>query len=164
MDTEMPYYPKKDQSWEIVDAAGAGLDPARLAAAVAFAETHETSWPYDLEKAGNTPGMSQIEKEPWNEILGPLKPRGGPNGLVLRGGRIIAQWGDPSRVDMTFSIAKSYLAILTGLAVGDSLNANIDDPVSVTVDAPEFASARNRKVTWRHISLSSAAEWVRPLH
>ena len=154
----MPYYPKKDQSWEIVDAAGAGLDPARLAAAVAFAETHETSWPYDLEKAGNTPGMSQIEKEPWNEILGPLKPRGGPNGLVLRGGRIIAQWGDPSRVDMTFSIAKSYLAILTGLAVGDSLIANIDDPVSATVDAPEFASARNRKVTWRHL-LTQTSEW-----
>jgi CubicO group peptidase (beta-lactamase class C family) len=158
MDASMKYFPKSGQTWKTLDAAAAGFDPGRLSAAVAFAETHETSWPYDLEKEGNTPGMTQIEKAPWNEILGPLKPRGRPNGLVLRAGRIVAQWGDPSRVDMTFSIAKSYLAILAGLAVGDDLIASIDDPVSAAVDAPEFASARNRKVTWRHL-LTQTSEW-----
>lgn len=158
METELNYVPRNGQAWETVDAVAAGFDPGRLAAALAFAETHETAWPYDLEKAGNTPGMTQIETEPWNEILGPLKPRGGPNGLVLRGGRIAAKWGDPSRVDMTFSIAKSYLAILTGLAVGDGLIASIDDLVSAAVDAPEFTSVCNRKITWRHL-LTQTSEW-----
>ena len=56
------------------------------------------------------------ERPPWNETLGPVRPRGGPNGLMLRGGRIVAEWGDTTRVDMTFSVAKSYLSILAGLA------------------------------------------------
>jgi len=154
----MRYIPATDQAWESVDPAAAGLDPGRLAAAVAFAETHETDWPRDLEQAGSVPGLTQIEPPPWNEALGPYKPRGGPNGLLLRGGRIAARWGDPARVDMTFSIAKSYLAALAGIAIGDGLIGSIDDPVSATVEAPEFGSAHNRAITWRHL-LTQTSEW-----
>jgi CubicO group peptidase (beta-lactamase class C family) len=154
----MSYIPTTDANWETIGPAEAGFDPQRLAAAIAYAESHETSWPYDLEDAGNVPGLSQFEKPPWNEALGIFKPRGGPNGLLLKGGRIAGQWGDPARVDMTFSIAKSYLACLTGIAVGDGLIGSIDDPVSISVTAPEFASTRNRKITWRHL-LTQTSEW-----
>ena len=154
----MNYVPTTDQPWETTDAAKAGFDRGKLAAAIAYAQTHETSWPYDLEDAGNVPGLSQFEKPPWNQALGIFKPRGGPNGLLLRGGRIVAHWGDPARVDMTFSIAKSYLACLTGIAVGDGLIDRIDDPVARSVTAPEFASPRNVKVTWRHL-LTQTSEW-----
>lgn len=154
----MEYFPTTDQTWEFADATEFGFDADRLAAAIAFAETHESPWPRDLEDAGNVPGLSQFEKPPWNEALGPFKPRGGPNGLLLKGGRIVGRWGDPGRVDMTFSIAKSYLAILTGLAIGDGLIGGVDDPVAVSVTAPEFASPHNRKITWRHL-LSQTSEW-----
>ena len=154
----MNYVPTTDQSWKSADATLSGFDPDRLAAAVAFAETHETPWPYDLENAGNVPGLSQFEKPPWNEALGPFKPRGGPNGLLFSDGCIVARWGDPSRVDMTFSIAKSYLACLAGLAVGDGLISNVDDPVAKTVAAEEFALERNRTITWRHL-LTQTSEW-----
>ena len=154
----MDYVPTTDRSWEPIDATTAGFDPGKLAAAIAYAETHETSWPHDLEDAGNVPGLSQFEKPPWNEALGIFKPRGGPNGLLLKGGRIVAHWGDPARIDMTFSIAKSYLACLTGIAIGDGLIGSIDDPVANSVAAPEFASPHNRQVTWRHL-LTQTSEW-----
>ena len=80
-----------------------------------------------------------------------------PGGLILRGGRIVAEWGDTARADMTFSIAKSYLAILAGLAFDDGLIA-LDDPVARTVDDPAFASAHNAPITWRHL-LQQSSEW-----
>jgi len=135
-----------------------GFDAAKLAQAVAFAEASESSWPRDLEDAGSVPGLTQIEPEPWNRFLGPLKPRGGPAGLILRGGEIAASWGDPGRIDMTFSIAKSYLSVLCGIAVADGLIKDIDAPVGGDVDIPEFQGAHNGQITWRHL-LTQTSEW-----
>ncbi len=149
----------EDGDWASIGLDQAGVDPSKLAAAIAYAQAHESPWPRDLEDAGNVPGLTQIEPEPWNQVLGPLKPRGGPAGLILRGGRIAASWGDPGRIDMTFSIAKSYLAVLAGLAVGDGLIADIDAPVAETVDIPEFQGPQNGKVTWRHL-LTQTSEWT----
>ena len=70
------------------------------------------------------------ERPPWNETLGPVRPRGGPNGLLLRGGEIVAEWGDTARADMTFSVAKSYLSILAGLAWDRGLIADPHEKVS----------------------------------
>ncbi len=158
MKDDVRYFPDGDDEWARVAPADAGFDPARLKEAVAFAEANESPWPRDLEKAGDVPGLSQFEKPPWNEALGPFKPRGGPAGLILKGGRIAAEWGNPKRVDMTFSIAKSYLAVLTGLAVGDGLIANVDDPVRETVGGDLFSSDQNRAITWRHL-LTQTSEW-----
>ena len=35
------------------------------------------------------------EKAPDNEVLGPVSPRGGHSGVVYRGGKILAEWGEP---------------------------------------------------------------------
>jgi CubicO group peptidase (beta-lactamase class C family) len=154
----MIYFPTTDEAWEHAEAAVAGFNEERLAAALAFAEAHETSWPRDLEKAGNVPGLSQFEKPPWDEALGPFKPRGGASGLVLKGGRMVGRWGDVGRVDMTFSIAKSYLAILAGLAIGDGLIGDIDEAVGDSVPGETFAPEHNRAITWRHL-LTQTSEW-----
>src|SRR5438132_855695 len=87
----------------------AGLRPDAFAAAARDAAEHETPWSRDL--AEMVSGDFQ-ERPPWNETLGPVRPRGGPNGLVLHCGHLVAEWGDTTRVDMTFSVAKSYLSIL----------------------------------------------------
>lgn len=158
----MSYFPgpsaNPETEWQNIDAGEAGFDPARLSAALDYAMSAETSWPRDLGEASNVPGLTDIEPEPWNKILGPLKPRGGPNGLLIRGGRLVAHWGEPERVDMTFSIAKSYFSALAGVAVGDGLIADIDAPVADSVAGDLFSSDHNRQITWRHL-LHQTSEW-----
>jgi CubicO group peptidase (beta-lactamase class C family) len=94
----------------------------------------------------------------WIEIIGPVAERGGPSGIVLHRGERVAEWGGADRPDMTFSIAKSYLSVLAGLAVKDGLIANIDEPVCKSVDGPHFRSPHNAKITWRHM-LQMNSEW-----
>jgi len=119
-----------------------------------LALAHETPWPRDL-RAHIEAGY--FEPPPDNAILGPVKPRGGPNGLVLKDGQVIARWGDTRQVDMTFSVAKSYLAILAGLAVGDGLIPDLDAPVGALVDDGGF-EGRHAGITWRHL-LQNTSEW-----
>ena len=147
----MLYCSNDNEDWETVSAREGGFDTARLADAIAFAEAHESPWPRDLERAGIVPGLSQFERPPWNEALGPFKPRGSTNGILLNSGRIAGRWGNPGRVDMTFSIAKSYLAVLAGIALGDGLIPDIDARVAETVPGDTFASAHNGAITWRHL-------------
>ncbi len=138
----------------------AGLDPARLAEAVAFAERNETAWPRSMYLPdGRYIGTAELgESPPDDEVLGAVEPRGGPAGLVLRGGRVAARWGDTARPDMTFSVAKSYLALLCGVAVERGLIASIDDPVRLAAPDPAFDEPQNRPITWRHL-LNQTSEW-----
>ena len=144
--------------WAVGKPEALGFDADKLNDALAYAADSESTWPRDLEDAGSVPGLTQIEPAPWNEFLGPLKPRGGPSGLILRHGEIAASWGDPARVDMTFSIAKSYLSVLCGLAVDDGLIKDIDAPVSETIAIPEFSGPHNSQITWRQL-LTQTSEW-----
>ena len=146
--------------WASVSPADAGLDAAKLQAAVDFALASDSPWPRSFYHAdGRYVGnVEWNETGPWSEIVGPVVPRGGPAGMILKGGRIVAEWGDTARPDMTFSVAKSYLAVLAGLAVSDGLIASVDEPVGATVKGPWFASAHNARVTWRHL-LHQSSEW-----
>lgn len=49
--------------------------------------------------------------------------------MVLRRGYIVAEWGDIKRVDMTFSVTKSFLSTVTGLAWDRGLIHDLADPV-----------------------------------
>ncbi len=135
-------------------AAGQGFAPNRLADAVAVAAARETFFPRDL-RAHLEAGY--FEPPPDNAILGPVAARGAPNGLVLRHGQVAAAWGDTRQVDMTFSVAKSYLSLLAGIAVGDGLFV-LDDRVSASVPDPAFASPHNAAITWRML-LTQTSEW-----
>ena len=151
----MPYFPPPHPDWQRIDPAAAGLDPAALAAAARHAAEHETPWRRDLAHMIAT---DFGEEPPWNEALGPVRPRGGPNGLVLRHGQIVAEWGDTTQIDMTFSVAKSYLAILAGLAVDRGMIGDIDEPVRRLVDDGGFEPPHNHRITWRHL-LQQTSEW-----
>lgn len=132
----------------------AGFDPARLAAAMVLTAGFETPWPIDL-RAKIEGGF--FEAPPQNRIIGPTAPRGAPSALLLRGGCRVASFGDTKRVDMTFSVAKSYLSLLAGIAQGDGLFGSIDDPVRESVDDGGF-EGRNAAITWRHL-LQQTSEW-----
>ncbi len=122
-----------------------------------FALKSEVDWPRDLPNEP-LPGLTEIEPPPWNTVLGPLFPRGGPNGIVLKKGATVVEWGDPDRCDLTFSVAKSYLSVLMGIAVHDRLVRSIDDLVADTCPGPEFEAPHNRGISWRHL-LTMTSEW-----
>jgi len=131
------------------------LDVAAVAEAVRFAEAHETPWPRDLRAYIES---GYFEKPPFNEILGPIRARGAPNGLVLLRGERIASWGDPRQIDFTFSVAKSYLSLLAGVAVADGLIGDLDELVCRSVDDGGFDGPHNGAITWRHL-LQQTSEW-----
>ena len=150
------YVPPPDGGeWERADPRDAGFAADLLDEAVAFAREHETPWPLDL-RAHLEAGY--FDTPPHNEIIGPVEPRGAPNGLVLRHGRIVAAWGDTRRADMTFSVAKSYLSLLAGVARADGLIADPDEPVGRTVHDGGFEGPHNGAITWRHL-LQLTSEW-----
>lgn len=128
--------------------------------AVAFARAHESDWPRSMYLPdGRFVATGYVnDKPPYDEVLGPVRPRGGSNGLILRHGRIVAEWGETDRADMTFSAAKSYLGVLAGLALADGLIGSVDDAVCATVPGDEFSSPHNRQITWRHL-LQQTSEW-----
>ena len=123
--------------------------------AAEFAAAHETPWPRDI-LAHLEAGF--FEPPPDNAVIGPAPPRGGPAGVIYQRGQRVAEWGDTHRPDMTFSVAKSYLAILAGLAVQDGLLPDLDARVAAQVPHPAFEGTQNGAVTWRHL-LTNTSEW-----
>ena len=157
---DAPHTPAADPSWDTVDPGAAGFDAGRMEQAIQFHRDHETAWPRSMYLPGDRYiGTADIGDRPEHaEVIGPVRPRGGPNGLILRGGRVVAEWGDTRKADMTFSIAKSYLGILAGLALADGLIPDLDRPVGADVTEPWFAAPGNAAITWRHL-LQQTSEW-----
>jgi CubicO group peptidase (beta-lactamase class C family) len=147
-----PYFP--DAVWQTKKPAELKLDGAAMDSAVSFAIRNEVAMDYDLRIAN----MKSYAAEPGYKILGPMKHRGKPAGLILKNGYIVAQWGDVERVDMTFSATKSYLSTMAGLAVDEKLIGNIDEMANRYVWDETFAGAHNSKITWRHL-LDQTSDW-----
>jgi CubicO group peptidase (beta-lactamase class C family) len=156
-----PYCPPRG-AWERIEPAAAGMRAEALAEAVAFAVANECDWPRSLYlDDGRFIGNAYVEDQPPHDRpLGIVRPRGPAAGLVVRHGRIVVSWGDIDRPDTTFSAAKSYLALVCGLAVDCGLIRSIDEPVAASMPPEDdgFASAHNRSITWRHL-LQQSSEW-----
>ncbi|HVL57567.1 MAG TPA: serine hydrolase domain-containing protein [Burkholderiaceae bacterium] len=155
------YYPPPGE-WERIDPASAAIRPDALRSAAAFAVEHDSDWPASLHLPdGRYVGNAFAgDRPPHDRPLGIVRPRGPACGLIVRGGRIVAEWGDVQRADTTFSVAKSFLALLCGFAVDDGLIGSVDDPVAGYMPDSDlgFAAAQNRAVTWRHL-LQQTSEW-----
>jgi CubicO group peptidase (beta-lactamase class C family) len=170
------YVPGPGDDWERRTPAQVGMDPALVDSAVAFALANESQAPRDLELAH----YQTFGREPFGEAVGPFAERGAPAGIIIRRGYIVAEWGDPRRVDMTFSVTKSFLSTVVGLAVDRGMIRNVNDPVDpyvapVFVVPPEgggrhagglgegrpirlFDTARERRITWDHL-LRQTSDW-----
>jgi CubicO group peptidase (beta-lactamase class C family) len=146
--------------WARIEPAAAGMAAPVLAEAAAFAQAHDSQWPMSLYLPdGRYIGTAYVgDKPPHDQPIGPVRPRGGPCGVVLRAGRIVAQWGDIARADTTYSAAKSYVALMAGIACDDGLIRSLDDPVADYALDDAFASTHNRAITWRHL-LQQTSEW-----
>lgn len=149
-----PYFPDRHQ-WDNVKPAEAGFDAEKLQAAVEFARDAAVTEPAALRQVITD---SFAPREPDFRILGPTRPREGDSGIILKQGRILAEWGDVHRVDMTFSAVKSYLATMWAIAWRDGRIEALDDRVGEYVRDGKFESEHNAPITWRHL-LNQTSDW-----
>lgn len=151
------YYPGPDETWEHRKPEEVGLDSGILQQALAFAtdRAHE-GYPPDLARHLATIHGSKRYDD--GITLGPTKPHGPMTGIVLRHGYLVAEWGEPERVDMTFSITKSFLSTVAGLAWDRHLIRDVHDRVKEYVDDGGFDSPHNAQITWDHM-LRQINEW-----
>jgi CubicO group peptidase (beta-lactamase class C family) len=169
------YFPPSG-TWERRTPEQAKFDPVKLKEAIDFAIASEARGPRSQEL-----GLTQsFGLAPFGEIVGPTKDRGDVTGLVIRNGYLVAEWGDPSRVDMTHSVTKSFLSAVVGMALDRKMIRSLQDraadyyaPVQPyyagqRFDVGErfgqsqllelFATLHNKKITWEQL-LRQTSDW-----
>jgi CubicO group peptidase (beta-lactamase class C family) len=141
------YFPPAGQ-WQKKAPADVGMDAAKLQQAVEFAQSHGSSWDFEKDQV-RTFGVP----------LGPLpKQRAATNGIILRHGYIVAQFGDTKAADPVYSVAKSFLSTVASVAVERGLIKDLNDPVFKYVNDGGYDSEHNRKITWKN-HLQQESEW-----
>lgn len=170
------YFPPRGE-WEHRSPGSLGLDSSKLAEAIEFARASESKAPRDQELAQ---AESFGRNEPFDEPVGPMKERGEETGLIIYKGYIVAEWGEPARVDMTHSVTKSFLSTVIGLAVDQGLIRSVQDtvanyvpPIEVydpgasarrpeDIGKPEllspFSSPHDKVLTW-DVMLRQTSDW-----
>lgn len=171
------YYFPPAGSWEERTPESMGVNADELKEAVDFAVASESKASKNLKEAH----YLTFGREPFGDAAGPLKERGPATGMIIKNGYIIAKWGEPERVDQTFSVAKSFLSTTVGLAFDRGLIRDLNDKVYSYIgpvvpyeparlalnksDAfadsdvlPLFESEHNRKISWDHL-LRQTSDW-----
>ncbi|WP_310572343.1 serine hydrolase [Gemmatimonas sp.] len=170
-----PYVPPAG-AWERRSPSAMGMDSVKLADAIAYAIEKESKTPRDLELNH----YQTFGREPFGAAIGPLAPRGGATGVILRKGYVVATWGDPNAVEITNSVTKSFLSTVVGLAFDAGRIRSVDDTVSQVMppilraypngtglgaDWPgdakwlrPFDSPHNKRLTWDHL-LRQVSDW-----
>jgi CubicO group peptidase (beta-lactamase class C family) len=173
---QLIYFPPAGDGWERRAPEQAKMDAGKLKEAIDFAVLSESKTPRNLELAH----YQTFGREPFGEAVGAFKERGAATGIIMRNGYIVAEWGEPNRVDMTFSVTKSFVSTVVGLAFDRRMIKSLQDRASET-DAPVavyngrekyddaerfgkskftelFATEHNRKITWEHL-LRQTSDW-----
>lgn len=145
-----PYFPPKGDNWTRRTPEKVGMDAALLYQAVAFAKTQETTQ--------MAPDFS-TQEEIFGKLLGPMPTsRAATNGIILRHGYIVAEWGDTQRPDPTYSVAKSVLSTVTGITIQRGMIPDVHDPVAKLIHDGGYTSAQNKDITWEN-HLTQTSEW-----
>lgn len=173
------YFPPRGE-WERRTPEDLGVRADLLAEAVAFARENEATTPRDLAFA-HYQGFGM--REPLGDAIGPFKVRGAQTGIIVHRGYIVAEWGEPDRVDNTFSVTKSFLSATVGLAWDRGIIPDLHAPVAelmapVQALSPEcvaplhssgdfphpappfepFTGPHNARITWDHL-LRQTSDW-----
>ena len=177
------YYPGPGDAWEWRSPEEVGMNADLLRVAVDFAIAGEAQSPRDLLENH----IRSFGREPLGEAIGPFRERGEASGIIVRNGYIVAEWGDPWRVEPTFSVTKSFLSTTVGLAYDLGMIRSLDDrvrdyfapvvalrgppsgeggglmpPSGAAFDAFEvilpFESEQNSPITWDHL-LRQTSDW-----
>jgi CubicO group peptidase (beta-lactamase class C family) len=143
-----PYFPPKGE-WAKKSPAELGMDPAKLKEAIDFALTRESRREMDFSD----------QERIFGRLLGSVPNiRARTNGVIIYKGYVVAEFGDNTWVDPTYSVAKSMLATVAGVAIRDGRIRNLDELVGASVKDGGYDSPRNAQVTWKH-HLQQTSEW-----
>lgn len=126
--------------------------------AISYAQEHEVPWPRDPQADPARWGVHHTDPAPYNRLRGPVHPRGGVSGVIRVRGEEVASWGDPERADQTFSVAKTCLALLAGVAHARGLLRDPNETIASRLPGIGFDDAHNRAITWAHM-LEQTSEW-----
>jgi len=170
------YYPGPDAEWKTRTPAEAGMNADKIKEAIAYCISQESANPRSMEQSH----YQSFGREPFGNGIGPFKDRGDVSGVIVHKGYIIAEWGDPFRMDMTHSVTKSFLSTVIGLAVDKGMIRSVHDtvwkyvppilpynPIIVSDKAAHlgepqlitpFETKHNRKITWDHL-LRQVSDW-----
>jgi CubicO group peptidase (beta-lactamase class C family) len=142
------YFPPAG-TWARKAPADVGMDAAKLDAAIAFAKAHETNMPKDFS----------TQEKIFGSLLGPIpNDRAATNGVIIRRGYVVAEFGETNRADPTYSVAKSLLSTVAGVAVREGLIRDLDSPVGALVRDGGYETPHNAAITWIH-HLQQESEW-----
>ena len=142
------YYPPRGE-WARKAPAEVGMDAAKLNAAMEFAKTRETNWPRDFS----------TQEKIFGKMLGSLPTkRPATNGVIIKNGYLVGEFGETDSIAPTYSVAKSMLSTVTAVALRDGLINDLDTPVGSQVKDGGYTSPQNAKITWRH-HLHQESEW-----
>lgn len=151
-----PYYPPRGD-WATAEPATLKVDAAKLADAVNYAIASENPASKDQAIVQATTFGA---REPYDQIIGPMKVRPAANGLIIYKGKLLARWGDVDSVDMTHSIAKTFLTTVTGLAWQQGLISNLNDYVAPYMPHGTnlYEGEHNSAIRWDHL-LRQTSDW-----
>ncbi len=142
------YYPTAG-AWQKKSATELGMDQAALDAAVQFAQSRESARAMDFSD----------QERIFGSLLGSVPNiRAKTNGVVIYKGYVVAEFGDTTWADPTYSVAKSMLSTAAAIAVRDGKLAGLDEPVGRTVKDGGYDTPRNALVTWK-MHLQQETEW-----
>ena len=127
-----------------------------LEQAVQFAKDHESTW--DRDCTSSNWGVHHGDPAPYNKLYGPVHSRGPNSGTILLRGKTLTSWGEPQRADLTFSVAKTYLALLAGVAFDRGLIKDLNQPIGKHLKGIGFDHGNNALVTWEQM-LQQTSEW-----
>jgi len=172
---EKIYFPSA-QEWQVKSPQFFKIDSLKLNEAIQFSIQNETKYP---RNPWLTQAM-QFGKEPFSDPVGPMLERGGLSGIIVYKGYIIAQWGDPSKVESCNSVTKSFVSSTIGLAYERGLIRSLEDKVYTYLPPIEtapfteetknqnpidkksfifpFDTPHNRKISWDNL-LRQTSDW-----
>jgi len=145
---QAPYFPAKGE-WAKKSPAELGMDPVKLKEAIDFALTRESRREMDFSD----------QERIFGTLLGSVPNiRAKTNGVIIYKGYVVAEFGDTTWADPTYSVAKSMLATVAGIAVRDGLIIDLNQPIGLKIKDGGYDSPRNQQVTWKH-HLQQTSEW-----
>ena len=141
------YFPPSGK-WQKKTPAELGFDAAKLQLAIQYATEHGSNWDFEKDQV-RTFGIP----------VGPLPAkRASTNGIILRHGYIVAEFGDTKANDPVYSVAKSFLSTVASVAVAKGLIKDVNDPVANYIHDGGYDSPHNSKITWKN-HLQQESEW-----
>ncbi len=144
---QTPYYPPAG-AWGKKTAVELGMDPAKLAEAVTYARSRESNREMDFSD----------QERIFGSLLGSVPTRRArTNGVVIYKGYAVAEFGDTTWADPTYSVAKSMLATVAGVAAREG-KINLDEPIGNAIKDGGYDSPRNAQITWK-MHLQQETEW-----